>query len=95
MDRSSSLFDWDDENEQHLLRHGIRREEAEAALRDPWLHPAPSYRAHAERRWGILGATESGRVLFLIFTRRGRLLRVVTARDATEREKHRYRRSRR
>jgi hypothetical protein len=46
--RSASLFDWDDENEQHLWRDGISREEAEAALRDPWLHPAPTYRARTE-----------------------------------------------
>ena len=42
-----------------------------------------------ERRWAVLGATEAGRILFVVFTQRSRLVRVITARDA---RKRRYRR---
>jgi len=40
----------------------------------------------------MLGATEVGRILFVVFTRKVRVIRVVTARPATERERRRYRR---
>jgi uncharacterized DUF497 family protein len=45
-----------------------------------------------EPRWAVIGATEAARVLFVVLTRRGPLLRVVTARDALSRERRRYRR---
>ena len=48
-------------------------------------------RAHGEERWATLAATEDARVLFVVFTRRQSKLRVVTARDATAREKRWYR----
>lgn len=49
------------------------------------------HRIARERRWAYLGATEPGRVLFVVYTHRGRHVRVVTAREATDREKRRYR----
>ena len=88
-------FDWDDANEEHIARHGVTPEEAEEVLLDR--HPAALavYNAPAERRWGIIGATEDGRVLAVIYTRRRGAVRIVTARDATPAEKRRYRRARR
>ena len=87
-------FDWDEANTGHLARHGVEQWEAEEALLDPGRigSPASAYNVSGESRWAALGATESGRVLFVVFTRRREKVRVVTARDAEVREKRRYRR---
>lgn len=85
-------FDWDEHNERHVREHGIDPAEAEEALLDPRRIGAHAVGARAERRWGALGATEEGRVLFVVFTYRRRDVRVVTARDTDSAEKRRYRR---
>ena len=51
-----------------------------------------AYNTPTERRWGIVGATEDGRVLFVVFTRRRSAIRVLQARDADPKYKRRYRR---
>ena len=86
------MFDWDRGNAGHIARHGVEPEEAEEALLDPRRIGLPAYSAPGERRFAALGATQTGRVLFVVFTRRGRTIRVISARDATPRERRRYRR---
>lgn len=83
-------FEWDEHNESHIADHGVEGWEAEEALLDPNRIAATVYRT-PENRWGALGATEAGRILFLVFTRRKGKIRVVTARDAKVKEKRRYR----
>lgn len=86
-------FDWDDANTEHIARHAVHPEEAEEAVTDPDRVGAPAYRAqNGERRQAITGQTEDGRLLTVILTRRDDLLRVVTARDASESERRAYRR---
>lgn len=48
--------------------------------------------ANGEARWGKIGATAAGRLLFLVYTRRGERIRVITARPATRSERGVYRR---
>jgi uncharacterized protein len=79
-------FDWDDANRRHVLRHRVEPDEAEDALLDPARIGAPVYLAHGEQRWAALAATEDGRVLLVVFTRRQPKLRVVTARCHGARE---------
>ena len=85
-------FEWDDANADHIAAHGVYPDEVEGAYDDPGRTALPVYSTPAERRRGFLGATESGRLLAVVITRRGAALRVVTARDATERERRCYRR---
>ena len=85
-------FEWDEANEEHVAYHNVTPEEAEEALTDPLLVTATARRAVREPRWAVVGATEAGRILFVVFTRRRGAIRVVTARDATRAEKRRYRR---
>lgn len=85
-------FDWNEANVSHISRHNVIPEEAEEALLDPRRIGIPAYQVATEQRWAVLGATENGRILFVVFTRREGLIRVVTARDATNKEKRRYRR---
>ncbi|AFD27479.1 BrnT family toxin [Deinococcus gobiensis] len=86
-------FDWDDANTEHIARHAVHPEEAEEAVTDPDRVGAPAYHAqNGERRQAITGQTEDGRLLTVILTRRDDLLRVITARDASESERRAYRR---
>ena len=44
----------------------------------------------AEDRYRVLGKTDEGRMLFLVFTLRGGKIRVITARDAHKKERKAY-----
>lgn len=85
-------FDWDDANIGHVARHGVEPWEAEEALLDTGRVGIDAYNVRGERRWALLGSTEGGRVLFVVFTRRTEKIRVVTAREAEDKEKRRYKR---
>ncbi len=85
------MFEWDEANVGHIVRHGVEPWEAEEALLDAGRIGVAAYNARGERHWAALGATESGRVLFVVFTRRWDRVRVVKGRDATGKEKRRYR----
>ncbi len=86
------MYDWDENNETHVGRHGVEPFEAEEALEDPDRVGVAAYNVRGETRWATLGATEDGRILFVVFIRRRGGIRVATARDAEPREKRRYRR---
>ena len=85
-------FDWDTNNIAHIARHNVTLTEAEESLLDSRRIGIQVRQGSGESRWGVLGRTEAGRILFVVFTRRNSQIRVVTARDATNREKQRYRR---
>ena len=80
-------FDWDEANTAHIARHGVRPEEALANPRRLVLRIRSQ---RGEERWAALGATEAGRILFAVFTRRRGRARAIAARDATLGEKRRY-----
>jgi len=84
-------FDWDDENTHHIDHHDVLPDEVEEAFADPDRIPATAHRGpRGQPRRAFIGATEEGRVLTVIYESRGQMLRVVTARDATEREYQQY-----
>lgn len=86
-------FDWDEANTEHIARHGVDPDEAEEALSDPARVATKSYMgANGEKRVAVIGQSESGRYLTVIFTVRHGTIRVVTARDAEPNEKKRYNR---
>lgn len=67
-------------------------EEVEEALFDRQKIGISTYQGENEQRWATLAKSYNGRILFIVFTRRNSFIRVVTARDATDKEKRRYRR---
>jgi uncharacterized DUF497 family protein len=79
-------FEWDDFNVEHIVRHGVDADEAEEVFLEQ-----PLIRRAREGRYLALGRTDAGRLLAVIFERRGPRVRVVTARDmsAAERDYHR------
>jgi uncharacterized DUF497 family protein len=66
-------------------------EEAEDAILDPHAVSMPAYNVGREGRYALVGRVDdSGRYLFVVYTHRRTKIRVITARDATDREKRRY-----
>jgi uncharacterized DUF497 family protein len=83
-------FDWDQNNVEHLRY--VTPEEVEEAVLDPDRISAHAYNMGTEERWALLGATEEGAILFVVYTVREGKVRVITARDAESNERRRYRR---
>lgn len=87
-------FDWDEGNARKSEdKHGVAQAEAEQAfLNEPLLVTADERRSAGEPRLHALGRTDAGRVLHLTFTLRadGTLLRVISARDMSRKERERY-----
>ena len=88
---SETRYEWDDGNLDHIARHSIEDFEAEEALEDSKGVTLGAYNKGREKRYGVIGATEAGRILSVFYTFRSGRLRVATARDATPSEKQRYR----
>lgn len=88
--RETGMFEWDDNNVDHIAEHGVNAEEVEEAFADPDSSFRAVGRRRGERRWALYGKTDSGRILFIVYTRRHGSIRTVTARDATTREKQTY-----
>jgi len=91
----SGWFDWDESNEGHVLGHGVDPMEVEEALLDPHGAGADARNVAGEKREALIGATEFGRILHVVYTMRGEKVRPITARAADGTEKRRYRRGRR
>ena len=87
-------FDWDD-NEGHVLDHDVDPAEVEEAMLDPLRVAVHVYSTPAERWRGAVGATDAGRILFVVYTMRGDKVRPLTARDVDRPDRRRYRRRRR
>ena len=87
-------FDWDDGNsEKNWLTHRVRRSECEEVLLN---RPLIVVQGHSpvdrEARYQAMGETSAGRTLFVVFTVRGNLVRVISARDLSRRERSVYER---
>ena len=85
-------FDWNDGNALKLVtRHNVQPGECEQAFfSEPFLVAHDVRHSRAEARWQALGRTTGGRRLFLVFTLRGTLIRVLQARDMNRKERARY-----
>jgi uncharacterized DUF497 family protein len=85
-------FDWDAGNrDKNWAKHRVSDSECEE-----FFFNQPLVRRHdpspwgEERRFRALGQTDTGRRLFVAFTMRGKLLRVISAREMTRRERRFY-----
>lgn len=75
--KQSREFDWDEPNERHLAKHGIRPSEAEDVLAGS--HILMEYQMEGdEQRWVAVGATRAGRILSIVFAVRGEAIRPIT-----------------
>ena len=86
-------FDWSGGNgEKNWERHRVAPQEAEQVFFNLPLLVGPDREpSRREKRYYALGRTDEGRELFIAFTMRARLLRVVSARDMSRKERRTYR----
>lgn len=87
-------FEWDAGNiEKNWQRHEVSAGECEQVFFQRPIRIAPDT-AHSqdEARYAALGQTASGRRLTIVFTIRGTLIRVISARDMSRRERRMYER---
>jgi uncharacterized DUF497 family protein len=86
-------FDWDESNStKNWERHKVTPEEAEDVFfHDPLLMRGDRSHSLEEKRYRALGQTSRGRLLFIAFTVRRKLVRVISARDMNRREAEGYR----
>ncbi len=89
---SATGFQWDDGNEdKNWISHGVSRGECEQFFFNQPLVVAPdSAHSHDEPRFFALGRTDQSRLLFVVFTLRGDLIRVISARDMSRKERRAY-----
>lgn len=85
-------LEWDAGNaDKNRERHGVTQGESEQIFfnRPVLVAPDPTH-SQGEPRYAALGQTSEGRLLTVVFAIRGRLIRVISARDMSRRERRRY-----
>ncbi len=86
-------FQWDAGNSGKIWeKHRVAPAECEELFfNQPLVLGDDEKHSGAEERLYALGQTDAGRLLFVAFTVRGHLVRVVSARDMSRRERRIYR----
>ena len=85
-------FEWDaGKAASNLSKHGIGFAEAMTVFNDALevMIPDPAH-PDAELRFVSIGVSESGRLLVVAYTERDQRIRIVSARQATPRERRLY-----
>ena len=87
-------FEWDAGNiDKNWTLHKVTQGEIEQAFFNrPMLLAADEKHSQREALHAALGQTNSGRLLALVFTVRGTLIRIISARDMSRRERRIYER---
>lgn len=81
-------FEWDLGNLGHIKRHNVIYNECEEVFSNtPHLILEDKEHSEIEERFQILGKTNKGRLLFMIFTIRKNRIRVISARDQNRKER--------
>jgi uncharacterized DUF497 family protein len=85
-------FDWDAANSgKNRTTHRVSDWECEEVFFNrPFVVRGDPEHSQGESRFYALGQTERSRGLFVVFTIRGKLLRVISARDLTRKERRIY-----
>ena len=85
-------FDWDDQKANHnLKKHGISFAQAKSVFYDPLAYIFDDeWHSVGEQREIIIGHDRNNRLLLVCFTDRGNIIRIISARKATNREYRDY-----
>jgi uncharacterized DUF497 family protein len=84
-------FEWDAYNSTKVrLRHNIDTREAEQSFFQQSIIIFDHKHSSAEQRYQLVGITDNGRVLFIVFTLRGVRIRILSARLANKKERNYY-----
>ena len=84
-------FDWDIGNERkNWEKHFVAKSECEEVFFNSPLFVIESETSGIEQRWFVLGTTDEGRLLFIVFTVRKDKIRIISARDMHRSERKLY-----
>jgi len=97
MFKSLEGFDWDKGNiDKSKQKHGVTAKECEEIFfNQPLLINFDLKHSDKENRFQALGRTDRDRRLFLVFTIRNKLIRVISARDQSREERKHYEKAKR
>jgi uncharacterized DUF497 family protein len=87
-------FEWDSGNAEKIrARHHVTPVECEELFFNlPLVVGSDEKHSGNEERLYALGQSDSGRLMFVVFTIRGRLIRVISARNMSRKERRIYNR---
>jgi uncharacterized DUF497 family protein len=74
----------------NLHKHGIRFTDAVGVLEDDLALSMEDPDVHGERRFVATGMDPLGRIVTVVYTHRGNVLRLISARRATKKERNAY-----
>ena len=85
------MFEWDEvKREANLVKHGVDFVDAVEVFADPLrVERVDDRREYAEERRQVVG-TVHGHVLFVVYTLRGEVRRLISARRASSNERRAY-----
>ena len=85
-------FEWDDEKaSSNVKKHGVKFDEAMTVFGDPLANtfPDPDH-SENEHRFLTFGLSQSNRLLVVVHADRGEIVRIISARQMTRRERVLY-----
>ena len=85
-------FEWDEGNiKKNWERHRVSHIECEEIFFNrPIIVKKDEPHSTRENRYFVLGKTDAGRLLFIVFTLRGNKIRIISARDMNRKERKIY-----
>lgn len=92
MDLELTGFNWDEGNtRKNWIKHGVSIQEAEEIFfNQPLLVAKDERHSQKEERHFALGRTNNGRYLFAVYTVRKYLIRIISARNMSRKERNIY-----
>lgn len=84
-------FDWDKGNIGKNKKHKVEDKESEEPFFDEnKIIYKDVFHSKKEERFILIGETEKGRLLYIVFTKRGSRFRIISARDTNKKEVQLY-----
>lgn len=88
-------FEWNSGNLEHIKKHEVDFAECEEVFfnKPLYLNEDTKHSSEKEKRYQVLGRTNQSRRMFLAFTIRNNMIRVLSARDQNKKERRVYEKS--
>ena len=85
-------FQWDEGNiNKNLYKHNIENWECEQVFfNEPLIILDDPQHSYAEKRWAAFGKTDAAKLITVVFTKRGSLIRIISARSMKLKERNFY-----
>ncbi|OGE80733.1 MAG: hypothetical protein A3H72_02075 [Candidatus Doudnabacteria bacterium RIFCSPLOWO2_02_FULL_48_8] len=82
-------FEWDQYNQTKIrFKHGVTPKEAEEPFFNEKIVNFDESHSKTEQRYKLLGSTNAGRILLVVFTIRNNKIRIISARSANKKERN-------